>query len=373
MKKITSEIKFLTQSSRSFWSYIEGSLCNSVFSFDSVFKNLKRNLIILSMLTGTFGFAQFAPPAGQSGTTAIYKDSSVFSAWATECAVTRGYQDISNTSLGYASSGDSTMALGKPGTGDFVSLGDGGSAIVTFANSIYNSIGWDFAVFENGFSDTFLELAFVEVSSDGINYFRFPATSNTQDTLQIGSFGSVDATQINNLAGKYKAMYGTPFDLQELSGQSGLDINNITHVKIIDVVGCLQDTYARQDYSGKKINDPWSTTFASGGFDLDAVGVIHQMPVGIKDTFSFNAQLSAFPNPIKNNLTISFYLNSFSDATISISDLTGKIIYKTNNNTQLPGMQLKTISNLNLNDGFYLLKIDTDSGFAVQKIIITNE
>ena len=45
----------------------------------------------------------------------------------------------------------------------------------------------------------FLELDFVEVSSDGVNYFRFPATSYTDTTVQTGSFGSTDATKINKI------------------------------------------------------------------------------------------------------------------------------------------------------------------------------
>ena len=36
-------------------------------------------------------------------------------------------------------------------------VGDGGSAILTFDTPIANGPGFDFAVFENGFSDTFLE------------------------------------------------------------------------------------------------------------------------------------------------------------------------------------------------------------------------
>jgi len=59
--------------------------------------------------------------------------------------------------------------------------------------------GFDFAVFENSFNDSFLELAFVEVSSDGINFVRFPATSNTQTDVQITGFGTIDPTYINNL------------------------------------------------------------------------------------------------------------------------------------------------------------------------------
>jgi hypothetical protein len=74
-------------------------------------------------------------------------------------------------------------------------------------------------------------------------------------------------------------MEGTPFDLDELSGVSALlNIDAVTHVRIIDVVGSLNDLYASRDSLGNKINDPWSTPFASSGFDLDAVGVIHAVP-----------------------------------------------------------------------------------------------
>src|SRR3954467_173127 len=149
---------------------------------------MKRNLIVVFfLLTVQLTVAQFAPPAGQPGSTAVRKDSSAFVAWATGSIIIRGYQDISNPSSGYATVGDSSSAIGKADGVNVVSLGDGGAAILTFKLPITNGPGNDFAVFENGFSDTFLELAFVEVSSDGVHYFRFPAVSNTQDTLQMGN------------------------------------------------------------------------------------------------------------------------------------------------------------------------------------------
>ena len=54
-------------------------------------------------------------------------------------------------------------------------LGDDGSLVLTFPAPIADGAGPDFAVFENAFSTEFLELAFVEVSSDGTNFTRFPA------------------------------------------------------------------------------------------------------------------------------------------------------------------------------------------------------
>ncbi|MBN8702286.1 MAG: T9SS C-terminal target domain-containing protein [Bacteroidetes bacterium] len=228
--------------------------------------------------------AQYAPAVGIPGTTAMHKDSSLFVGWATNCTIQPGFQDISSVSLGYAAAGDSSFAVGVAGANATVSLGDGGAATVTFMQPIFNGQGFDFAVFENSFSDSFLELAFVEVSSDGTNYFRFPSHSLTDTTTQVGTFGTLDPTKINNLAGKYRAMYGTPFDLEELPDTNLLDKNSITHVRIVDVVGSVNAMYASYDSYGNKVNDPWPTPFPSGGFDLDAVGVIHQKGTGLFDS-----------------------------------------------------------------------------------------
>ncbi|HOV11777.1 MAG TPA: T9SS type A sorting domain-containing protein [Bacteroidales bacterium] len=260
--------------------------------------------IVLICLLPISVWAQFPPAAGQPGSLAIHKDSSVFVGWATHCAVAPGWQNIADTSLGKASVGDSSMAIGVAGTNGVVSLGDGGCAVLTFDYPIVNGPSWDFAVFENSFSDTFLELAFIEVSSDGENFFRFPATSLTDTMVQVGAFdASMDAAKINNLAGKYRAMYGTPFDLQELDGTPGLDINNITHIKVIDVVGSIDTAYATHDAFTHKINDPWPTPFAASGFDLDAVGVIHQQPAVIYENDD-KSYISVYPVPANNYIHV---------------------------------------------------------------------
>jgi len=189
-------------------------------------------------------YAQYAPQAGLPGSTAISASSSLFTSWATQCTIYRGFMNIANPSLGYASAGDSSMAIG-PADDFTVSLGDSGVAVLTFAHPIFNGTGPDFAVFENGFlnplndSQAFLELGFVEVSSDGLNFTRFPANSLTNDNVQITNDSYIDANNLNNLAGSYTTMYGTPFDLEELSGTPGLDINNITHVRIVDTLLAL--------------------------------------------------------------------------------------------------------------------------------------
>ena len=230
-------------------------------------------------------WAQFAPAQGQPGTTAMHADSSAFVAWATGCVAEPGPMNITNPSGGMAGSGwPASNVIGYPeGTMGVTCLGDGGMATVTFASPICNREGPDFAVFENGFANAqnpnlwFLELGFVEVSSDGENFFRFPAYSNTQTETQLDAMGCIDPSQIHNLASKYGAMYGTPFELDEVPDDPLLDKDHITHVRIIDVIGNIDPEYATYDCQGNPINDPWPTPFASCGMDLDAVGVIHDI------------------------------------------------------------------------------------------------
>jgi len=279
-----------------------------------------KNLIYLaSLFIGLGANAQYPPPAGQNGSTAIESSSAQFVAWATSCAVVRGYMDISTPDSGFASVGDESMATGEAGNG-IISLGDNGQAVLQFALPITNGPGFDFAIFENSFSDDFLELAFVEVSSNGTDFFRFPAVSLSPTDVQTASFGSTDATKINNLAGKYRAGFGTPFDLNELSGIEGLDINHITHVKIIDVVGNIDPIYARYDSQQNIINDPWPTRFPSGGFDLDAVGVIHNTEY--TSILEYTSDTKLFGNPLSENSHL--YFDKPVEVDVSVFDVNGK-------------------------------------------------
>lgn len=321
---------------------------------------LTLGFIILFFFTSP---SQFAGPVGSGNSTAMYKDSSAFVAWATNCMVNRGWQNIADHSLGLVDAGLDEYGTLKAGDNPVVSLGDGGSAILTFANPITDGAGFDFAVFENGFSDSFLELAFVEVSSDGIHFVRFPATSNTNYGIQIGPFDQVgDASLLNNLAGKYRVYYGTPFDLNELKDSSGIDISSITHIKIVDVVGDILAPYARLDINHHPINDPYPTDFPNGGFDLDAVGVIHQKSVGVKET-NASSLIHVFPNPCNEHINI---IGNKEIGLINIYDTNGSIILS----------NLKIDSQLQINtsqipSGVYIIKISTTHTISFKRIVIS--
>ena len=195
-----------------------------------------------------------------------------------------------------------TRALG-PATGDnfdIVSLGDldasqlatnavPGSITLSFATPIADKAGPDFAVFENAYvvsgtdGNVFAEFGYVEVSSDGIHFTRFPST---YIDLGLGTdngrgYANVDVRGAHNLCGKhvnaYGTSFGTPFDLSELATSTDavngtLDLSNVTHVRIVDIPG--DGTYKDDCDPSNGILDAW-VTWSSGGVDLDAVGVLN--------------------------------------------------------------------------------------------------
>ncbi|AKB51994.1 Chitin binding protein [Methanosarcina barkeri str. Wiesmoor] len=217
---------------------------------------------------------------------------------------------------------DPSKALG-PVTGDnfdIVSLGDldqdqinagelPGSVTLGFDLPIANGEGPDLAVFENGFivsgtESIFAELAYVEVSTDGIVFARFPSISLTSG--QVGGYGSIDPTDVYNLVGKHVNAYGdswgTPFDLSNLAQapevlNGSVDLNSINYVRIVDIPGSGDF----KDSQGNPIYDGW-VTWGSGGLDLEAVGVIN-IGVVSAPVANFTADVTSGTAP----LTVQFH------------------------------------------------------------------
>lgn len=284
---------------------------------------MNKLLLLFVLICPLINWAQsYAPAPGISGSTAIYKDSSCFVAWASGIEITRGSLDISTPTLGVASFGDAFNALGvAEGDGtSVVSLGDSGIAIITFSSPITNGLGADFAIFENGFADDYMEFAHVEVSSDGVNFVRFPSHSESPVIVQLDNFMFGDCRMVNNLAGKYRQGYGTPFDLEELLGNPLLDVNSITHVKLTDVIGSISQGIGTTDAHGNLINDPFPTPFESCGFDLDAIGVIHQLALSFDEN---EISYSIYPNPTVDVV----HLKGFFDGEVRFYALNGALIH----------------------------------------------
>ncbi|MBQ2511002.1 MAG: T9SS type A sorting domain-containing protein, partial [Bacteroidales bacterium] len=191
-------------------------------------------------------------------------------------------------------------------------------------------------------------------SSDGQRFVRFPATSLTQTDSQVVSH--VDPTFINNLAGKYRVGYGTPFDLEELRDSTGINIDSIVYVRIIDVVGSIDPQYATYDAYGHIVNDPYPTSdptgnWRSGGFDLTGVAVMYEntngSSVGIDDVKV--AIEALWPNPTTDVFNVSITR----PVKAELYDLNGRSMAAFNLHEGT-----NTISLAHLNAGVYILRVE---------------
>jgi len=322
---------------------------------------IKLPSVIIFLTTVHCAFSQFAPGAGQIGTSAVYKDSSVILNWASEIInFNPGPEDLSDSQSPTVSFGIAENALGPAEGNSFeaVSLGDGGSITLGFDFPIMNAVGPDFAVFENSFSETYLEFAFVEVSTNGIDYVRFPSTSNIQTTNQTGPFDSSDPTLVHNLAGKYSQGYGVPFDLSDLLDSAAVNTDSINFIRIVDVVGSIDSAYGRFDSHLNFINDPFPSPFNSSGFDLDGIAVFHQnnpLSLGSSKVKHF----SLYPNPANEFITIKSNLDY---STYSVYNLQGQLILETDGNSQI---NLSTVPN-----GLYFMKLNSTELQQIERLVV---
>ncbi len=322
-------------------------------------------LTTIALLLAGIAQAQFAPQTPLPGSGAVAADDPRIIAWASDCSLQRGWLDIADKSLGQPELGDATAATGAYDL-SLVSLGDSGVAVLTFEDAIRNGDGPDFVVFENGFAnplnpaEAYLELAFVEVSSDGEHFVRFPAISHIQDTVQVDNFTYTDASLLRNLAGTYIAGYGTPFDLEDLADSAGIDLNRITHIRIVDVIGTVDPAHASFDSEGHIINEAYPTPYPSGGFDLNAVGVINNTAaISIEPLWA--GRFHYYPNPAQDMLYLE--ADGHSAYTYYMSDITGRTLLLQGNMKDHAAIDISALTT-----GVYLLHVSSGSRSMTYKI-----
>ena len=304
--------------------------------------------IIFTTLTCS---AQFDGAGGELGSKSIDKDNSSITAWATSAVIQRGKLQINQSNNSLATVGDSSSAIG-PFDGNVLSLGDSGVVTLGFDEPIINSEGYDFAVFENGFRVGFsyyLELAHVEVSDNGTDFVRFPSESLSDTSYQTDNFGYTEPEKLKNLAGKHQAPYGTLFDLEEI----GLD--QINYIRIVDVIGSVNDSFGTRDSKGRIINDPWPTPFASSGFDLDAVAVVNGSLLNTQEIEL--AGVKVYPSLARVNEPI--HISGQEDMSIEVFNQRGQTILKTNET------EIKLDAS-----GLYIFQVTLRDRVFTQKVVI---
>jgi hypothetical protein len=169
----------------------------------------------------------------------------------------------------------------------------------------------------------------------------------------------MDPSNIDGLAGKYIGGYGTPFDFEVLDSVPELDISSVSHIRVTDVVGSINASYATYDQNGNAINDPYPTEFASSGFDLDALAVINKNIVGVEETKLVGSKV--YPNPVQDFLKIE---NRVPTAVRIIHMGSNEVVYSNGRARNY------TISVNDWPSGFYIAELKSSTGLEIRKIVI---
>lgn len=165
------------------------------------------------------------------------------------------------------------------GSSHVLTLGEGGNVTLGFDVTIVDGPGADFATFENGFvigsgPGVFSEIAYVEVSTNGVDFARFPSkyfgTGSSMGAYRnIAGGMPVVANALTNTVSPFDPTVsgGEAFDLADLAGEPSVlagdvVLNDIHFVRLVDCAPGSTDSL------GTPIG-------ASGGADFDAVAVIN--------------------------------------------------------------------------------------------------
>ena len=93
------------------------------------------------------------------------------------------------------------------------------------------------------------------------------------------------------------------------------------------------------------------------------------LPAAINKNLHNSIQLSAYPNPFENTLTIDFELKNTCDVKISIHNNIGQEIQTLFEGRITTGKHQITWDSNELNYGVYFIKLQQDKGISTQKVI----
>ncbi|MEZ5979177.1 MAG: hypothetical protein R3F34_13270 [Planctomycetota bacterium] len=200
---------------------------------------------------------------------------------------------------------DPLHALGGPtggglltGSLDVVTLGIGGSLTLGFDRTITDGPGADFTVFENAIgvqSEAYLtvysEVVFVEVSTNGVDWARFPvdyegpnATTGQYNGMRWGTYARMagDVPTASNVLTNGIDPFdpvvsgGNAFDLRDLEQDPAVVAGkvNLRRIHFVRLVDCENGMWV--DVEGETI---WDNGGLTGSADIDAVAVLNDTQI----------------------------------------------------------------------------------------------
>ncbi len=164
-----------------------------------------------------------------------------------------------------------------------------------------------------------------------------------------------------------------PTNLYELLTGTYADPNSTTLFDIIvediDRAGTAYDSGNLFDFSTFDAGYSRSSQSAKGDTEGKSIGAVKVIATSINSlSNSLDRNLSIYPNPFSDNISLSFNLDEASDVSIDMIDITGRMVKRIASQFYMPGNQV-----VKWNDdspsGIYIIKIQTNNQTSTVKVI----
>ena len=117
----------------------------------------------------------------------------------------------------------------------------------------------------------------------------------------------------------------------------------------------------------------YTTGWFLGGFGSEYTAVARMnisTPVNTNQVELKNASLDVFPNPAQTYATVDLELENTADATLTVSDVTGRVLHHQNLNNV--SQERLTLDVSQYAAGTYFVKVTTAEGIKTQRLVVTH-
>jgi hypothetical protein len=80
--------------------------------------------------------------------------------------------------------------------------------------------------------------------------------------------------------------------------------------------------------------------------------------------------MGVYPNPANANANVTFSLNNAADVNITVTDLSGKVVYSNALGNVAAGTTEVALNTASLSNGVYMINVAADNAVSTEKLII---
>jgi Secretion system C-terminal sorting domain len=236
---------------------------------------------------------------------------------------------------------------GSPGDGSNCSVGcHTGQSVTAALNAIQTSVP------STGYVPGQTYTVFATINSVGAVRYGFEISPQNTAGAQKGTM-TVTTAGLTQLVGSGKYMTHTSSSVDFAGGTAAWTFNWTA-----PAVGSGPVTF----YGAFNITNS-SNTSSGDMIKTDAV-TVQENTTGIDEVTAFSNQIDLFPNPASNIISFkSDVINFNSTINLNIFDINGKMVKR---------FEKQNATNIDIDDlqsGYYVLRVETDKGIAIKKLI----